>query len=112
MKRSKAWCVLICLLILVCLYHSVCYASEPNMIIKGITYEYAKAFRNNWIGKATDYLFVQDSQVDITEKMEHIKDVLAQVSLYSEDDINVPIEVKKVSCVQTQFGINDDAASH
>ena len=108
MQRSKAWCVLICLLILVCLYHSVCYASEPNMIIKGITYEYAKAFRNNWIGKATDYLFVQDSQVDITEKMEHIKDVLAQVSLYSEDDINVPIEVKKVSCVQTQFGINDD----
>ncbi|QUA52562.1 hypothetical protein [Aristaeella lactis] len=103
---KKELLVLLC--IVCCALCSVCYASGCQARITGTTYECAGEFRNNWVGKATDYIFVQDSQVDITEKMKHIKDILAQCSLYSEDDINVPIEVKKVSCVQTQFGMNDD----
>ena len=96
------------LCIVFCVLYSVCYASVSQIKISGITYERAGEFRNNWIGAATDYIFVPDSQVEIAEKMKHIKDILSQRSLYGEDDINVPIEIQKVKCVQTQFGINDD----
>ena len=90
---KKELLVLLC--IVCCALCSVCYASGCQARITGITYECAGEFRNNWVGKATDYFFVQDSQDDKTEKMKHIKDILAQGSLYSEDDINAPIEVKK-----------------
>lgn len=99
---------LIILCIVFCVLYSVCYASIFQTKISGITYECADKFRNNWIGIATDYIFVKDSQVETTEKMEQIKGILAQSSLFSEDDINVPTEIQKVKCVQTQFGISDD----